>query len=105
MQIKHISSMHKGWLIGDFTPSMIRTEQFEFAIQQYKAGDVEFYHYHKIASELTVIIQGTAEMNGQRFQEGDAILLEPGEGTDFKAISNVITAVIKIPSVKNDKFE
>ncbi len=97
--------MHKGWLIGDFEPSMIRTTDFEFAVQHYRAGDVEAFHYHKIATELTVIVTGTVEMSSKRFYAGDAILLEPGEGVDFKAITDVTTAVIKIPSVKDDKYE
>ena len=105
MQVGKLSDMHKGWLIGDFEPSIIRTTDFEFAIQQYREGEREDWHYHKIASELTVIIQGTVEMNSVQYSSGDAILLEPGDGTDFKALTDVITAVVKIPSVQDDKYK
>jgi hypothetical protein len=30
--------------------------------------------------------------------------MEPGEGTDFLALTDAITAAIKIPGAKNDKY-
>ena len=96
--------MKQGWFIGGFEPSLIKTTAFEAAIKHYKASDYSKPHCHKIAKEITLIISGVVEMNGRQFLEGDMITIEPMEYADFLAISDAVTLVIKIPSVKNDKY-
>ncbi len=96
--------MFKGWFVGDFEPSVLRSKDFEVAIKAYKSGDSEDAHVHKIATELTVIISGEVEMNGQLFGAGSILLLEPGEKAAFAAIKDAVTVVVKTPSVSNDKY-
>ncbi len=60
--------------------------------------------YHKIATEFTVIVSGEVEMNGQRYSKGDIIVIAPGEGTDFEALTPTITAVVKLPGAAHDKY-
>jgi quercetin dioxygenase-like cupin family protein len=43
-------------------------------------------------------------MNDIEYDEGDIILMEPGEATDFKAITDAMNVVVKVPSVKGDKY-
>jgi hypothetical protein len=43
-------------------------------------------------------------MCGRRLQHGDIIKLAPGEATDFVAITDSTTVVVKLPSVKGDKY-
>lgn len=104
MEQYHLKDMTKGWLIGDFDPAAVHTKDFEFAVKYYQAGDEEAWHYHKAAKELTVIISGTVEMCGQTFGPGDIVVLNPGEGTAFRALTQAVTACVKIPSVAGDKF-
>lgn len=104
MKINQLENMVKGWLVGDFDPSMLKTKDFEVAIKRYKAGDGEPRHVHRVATEITVIVSGRVEMNRQSFFEGDIIKLEPGESTDFKVIEDTITVVIKAPCVAGDKY-
>jgi quercetin dioxygenase-like cupin family protein len=80
------------------------SEAVEVAVKYYRAGDHEAAHYHKIATEWTVITAGEVEMNGQRYIAGDIIVMEPGEPTDFKAITDAATTVVKMPCVKKDKY-
>jgi quercetin dioxygenase-like cupin family protein len=74
------------------------------AVKNYKAGERDEKHYHKIATEITVISKGKVLMNGIEYNEGDIIVIEPGEATDFEALEQTITTVIKIPCVKDDKY-
>lgn len=104
MQIEKLNSMVRGWVVGNFEPAVLKTEDFEFAVQHFKAGTHAPWHYHKLATEITVIITGKAQMNGKELSEGDIIVLQSGEGADFKAITDVITAVIKTPGALNDKY-
>ena len=96
--------MNRGWFIGDFPSSAFRTKDCEAACQRYKAGDYEEKHMHKIATEITLIVKGNALMNGVEHKEGDIIIMEPGEATDFKALTDVINFVVKIPSITDDKY-
>ena len=93
-----------GWIIGNFEPSLFKTNDVEIAIKKYCAGDYDFKHYHKIATEYTVIVKGIVEMLGKTYNENDIVIIKTGEITDFKAITDVITVVIKIPGANNDKY-
>ena len=104
MLVDRLDRMVRGWLIGDFDPSVMRTRDFEFGVKSFKAGDYEPWHYHKIATEITVLISGEAEMNGRALTAGDIVVLEPGEGAEFSCKSDVIAAVIKMPGVPDDKY-
>jgi len=43
-------------------------------------------------------------MNGRKFGPGDIIVIEPGEVTRFRVLTDAVTAVVKIPGAPNDKF-
>jgi len=103
MEIIKLSTMTKGWFIGDFEPSLHKTNNFEVAVQFFEAGEYAGWHVHKVAIEFTIIISGNAEMNGKLVKEGDIVVLQPGEGSDFRALTDVTTTVVKTPSVKGDK--
>lgn len=100
-----LGSMKKGWFIGPFTPTVFDTDQFECAVKRYTAGDREDSHIHRVATEYTVIVEGRVRMNGTTY-ERDAILeIPPGEATDFEALTDVITVVVKVPALPGDKYE
>lgn len=105
MKIERLEGMTKGWFVGNFMPTLYRTDEVEVAVKQYHAGDNEGRHSHRIATEITVIVSGEAEMSGQRLTAGDIVLLEPGDSSDFRALSDVITTVVKLPCVAGDKYE
>jgi mannose-6-phosphate isomerase-like protein (cupin superfamily) len=94
----------KGWFVGNFDPSLIKTNDVEVAIKRYKAGDYESSHYHKVATEITVIVSGTVLMNNTVYCSDDIIVIEPNDKTDFKCISDVITVVVKYPGANDDKY-
>lgn len=104
MDVNKLEEMVGGWFIGNFTPSLNKTNDVEVAIKRYKAGDKEAAHYHKIATEYTVIIKGSVKMNGEEYNEGSILTINPMESSDFYAITDVITAVVKIPGASNDKY-
>jgi hypothetical protein len=104
MDVSRLEKMTKGWFVGNFSPTLYLTESVEVAVKKYSAGAKEDWHYHKIASEITVIISGEVKMNGAIYLEGDIIIMRPGEGTDFTALRDTVTTVVKIPGVLNDKY-
>ena len=105
MEVFQLSDMKGGWFAGNFEPTLVRTGDFEVAVKSYKKGDYEKKHYHKIATEYTVITFGEVEMNKIKYSAGQIIRIDPGEATDFLVVSNIaITTVLKVPSVANDKY-
>lgn len=90
--------------MGNFSPTLLRTEDVEVAVKKYKAGDRETWHYHKVATEITCIISGEVRMAGKNLRAGDVIILEPGEGSEFEAITDAVNVVVKHPGALNDKY-
>jgi mannose-6-phosphate isomerase-like protein (cupin superfamily) len=104
MRTARIEEMTKGWFVGDFKPTLHATRDVEVSVKHYRAGDAEAAHYHKIAREFTVIVSGIVRMSGRDFKAGDIIVIEPGEATDFQAVTDAVTTVVKIPGAQNDKY-
>lgn len=105
MKVNNLQNMIKGWFIGNFEPSLLKTNDCEVAVKEYKKGDHEGKHYHKIATEFTVIISGRVKMNGIEYKEGDIIVMEPNEATDFECLEDgTKNVVVKIPGANNDKY-
>jgi len=105
MKVFKLSDMTKGWFVGDFSPAALRTEAAEVAVKAYVSGTLEKRHLHKVAPEITLILNGRARMNETVYESGDILLIEPGEDTDFEALTDVTTVVVKVPSVAGDKYE
>jgi len=104
MRVDKLDAMTKGWFVGNFAPTLYATNDVEVAVKMYQAGDWEPWHFHKIATEITVIVSGEVEMNGRRFQAGDMITVVPNEGTDFRAVTDATNVVVKIPGANADKY-
>lgn len=104
MKTAKLSNMTRGWFVGNFEPTAYKTNECEVAVKRYGAGDKESAHYHKIATEVTVIISGDVRMNGVDYHSGDIIIEEPGDITDFEALSDTINVVVKCPGVSDDKY-
>jgi len=96
--------MFRGWIVGNFEPSLWKTDDVEVAVKTYKKGDYEQKHYHKVATEITIISKGRVLMNNELYEEGDIITIEPGEATDFRVLEDTITTVIKFPCLTDDKY-
>ena len=106
MKTAKLEDMIKGWFVGNFEPTLLKTNDVEVAVKEYKKGDYEAKHYHKIATEITVITQGRVKMNGIEYKKGDIIVMEPNETTDFEALEeNTTNVVVKLPGANNDKYE
>lgn len=104
MKLYNEKDFIRGWFVGNFSPSCFHTDNCEISVKRYKAHEYESSHHHKIATEITFIIDGSVKMNNISYNKGDIIVIEPNESTDFLAETDVITTVIKIPCAKNDKY-
>lgn len=104
MEMHRLADMQGGWFVGDFFPTVIQTADCEVAIKAYAAGAREPSHHHKVAAEVTVVVTGRARMGDRIVEQGTIVKLQPGESTDFEALEATLTVVVKLPSVKGDKY-
>ena len=104
MRTARLEDMTKGWFVGNFTPTLFSTNDVEVAVKEYKKGQKEARHHHKIATEITVVISGKIRMNDIVYSKGDIIVMYPNEATDFEALEDTVNAVVKIPGANNDKY-
>lgn len=106
MPVKHdrLERMVKGWFVGAFKPTAHSTKACEVAVKHYQTGDYEPAHYHKVATEITLVLAGQVFMLDRLWLEGDIVTLTPGEVTDFKAVTDALTVVVKVPGALDDKY-
>ena len=104
MRRANLDEMVRGWFVGEFDPTVLSTPNVEIAVKRFSAGDRESRHKHRIATEVTAVIEGTAVMDGMELAPGDIVVVEPGEPVDFEALSDVTLVVAKVPGVKDDKY-
>lgn len=105
MKTSRLEDMLNGWFVGNFEPTLYQTNDCEVAVKSYKKGDKEKAHFHKIATEITVIIKGKVKMFDKVYREGDIVIVEPNEITAFEALENSMNVVVKLPGANNDKYE
>lgn len=103
-QVCQLSDFTGGWFLGDFSPAIWRTNKLECAVKTYSAGEKEQRHYHRIATEVTIVAAGRVRLNGTEYCPGDILTLSPGEPADFEALTNATNFVIKTPSIVGDKY-
>src|SRR4051812_48138596 len=104
MRHHRLDDMVKGWFVGHFTPAALTTSAFEVGVKAYRGGDSEDPHYHRVATELTVVVSGRVRMFDREWGPGDIVTVEPGEATGFEALTDAVTVVVKTPSVQADKY-
>lgn len=104
MQFFNLKNYKKGWFIGNFEPTLVKTENFEIAIKKYKKSDKENAHYHKVADEYSIVINGKFKFNDKILMTDDIVLIKPNEKVDFECLEDGVNVVVKIPCAKNDKY-
>ena len=105
MKRAHLNDMTRGWLVGDFEPSLYRTSDVEVAVQRRGRGERDPRHCHRIATEIVVVVSGRAVLNGEVFGPGDIAVAEPGEPMDLLALEDgTATVCVKIPGPRGDKY-
>jgi hypothetical protein len=99
-----LKDFFNGWVVGNFEPSLLKSKDIEVAIQSYTAGDEEQQHYHKVGTEISLMVCGSATFNEQILNEGEGLVIKPKQSNIFKAITDCKVLVIKYPSDTSDKY-
>jgi quercetin dioxygenase-like cupin family protein len=101
--INNLDEFTKGWFVGDFSPAVLNSKDFEIAVKWFNAGEREPLHKQNIATEITVVIAGQIRLGGETFSKGDVITIPPGEFAEFESITDSSLVCVKTPSLPSDK--
>lgn len=104
MKITQHSNYKGGWFIGNFDPSVLKVENFEVCYKTHKKDEIWETHYHKIATEINLLIEGEMLIQNKNLKCGDIFCIYPYEISDPKFLTDCKILIVKIPSVPNDKF-
>jgi len=122
MKVLPLNLFYRGWFIGDFDPSIVRTDQFEIACLKLPKGYIGDKHYHKIATEYNLLVYGKIKikhtwtvLNGHTNEiinindeltvsGGNIFIFYPNEVSDVEYLEDSCVITIKVPSAKDDKY-
>lgn len=100
--IQNAENFIRGWMIGNFEPSLYRTTDFEMGFITTRKNTKIAPHYQKEATEFNLITSGSVMVNGQRLEKGDVFIYHPLEVCDVYTLTDVDIVCIKFPSVGPD---
>lgn len=96
--------MTRGWFIGDFEPSVLRTKDFEVGVLEHKKGENWPAHYHEFSDEYNLLLKGKMTIQKKELTEGDIFIIEKNEVADPIFLEDCMILVVKVPSVVGDKI-
>ena len=105
MNIHKLDDMVKGWIAGDFSPSVVKTKNFEVAIQTHEKGYKAPLHLHKKFIEINAIVSGSMKVNGRNLTAGDIFVFDVMEVSAAEFLEDTTLVVIRPGSDPTDKHE
>ena len=100
----NLSDFVRGWLIGNFYPSIQNRTDFEIGSLQHKKGEVWGFHYHKKSIEINILIDGLLNINNQIIKKNDIFIFNRNVISCPLFLEDSKVICIKIPSEPNDKY-
>lgn len=104
MKISRIEDYKNGWFVGNFSPTAFETKEFEVCYKFHKAGEKWDVHYHKLGTEINLLVEGEMIIQNKTLKSGDIFILYPYEIADPEFIKDCVVLIIKTPSNTNDKY-
>lgn len=105
MQTYNLSDFYRGWFLGNFNPSIHKTKEFEVGILTHSKDENWPRHYHKIATEINILLEGRMTINDKLILENTIFVIEPEEITKATFLTDCKVLCIKVPSIPGDKYE
>lgn len=105
MHVTKLSHYIRGWFIGNFKPTVLRTKDFEVGVLTHKKDEKWPAHYHKQSIEYNVLVSGKMIVQGKELNSGDVFVFDKGEIADPVFVEECTIVCVKVPSIPSDKFE
>jgi len=105
MRITKLTDYVRGWFIGNFSPTVLNTKDFEVGVLTHLKDEKWPAHYHKESVEYNVLVTGKMIVHGKELNSGDVFVFEKGEIADPIFLEDCTVVCVKVPSIPSDKFE
>jgi quercetin dioxygenase-like cupin family protein len=104
MKTHQLKDFWRGWFIGNFEPSLLKTEQFEVGYLHHPKGEQWPDHYHKLGTEYNLLVKGRMTICGETINEGEIFVIDPLEVASPEFLEDCYIVCIKSPGPKGDKY-
>jgi len=105
MHVHKMLDMKGGWFIGNFSPAVLKTSEFEVCYKEHKKGEQWETHFHKLGTEYNYLAKGKMVIQGMELNAGDIFILKPNEIADPVFLEDCSVVIVKTPSIPGDKYE
>jgi hypothetical protein len=103
LRITNLNQCVRGWFIGDFPNTILRTKDFEVAFMKWEKGPFNDMHFQRKATEYNLVTKGSLKLNGKVYKEGDFFVFEPYVVCEGEWLEYTEVVVVKTPSCPDDK--
>ncbi len=93
----------RGWIIGNFNPSIYKTSQYEIGLLTHAKDEKWEFHYHKNMTEINILISGHFLLNNIPISAGTVFIINKNVIACPKFLETCKILCIKIPSMPGDK--
>ena len=93
-----------GWFVGNFEPTVFKTDQFEVSYKLHYKDEDWPKHHHKESTEINFLLHGKMLINDILIESGKIFVIEKNESVKPIFLEDCELIVIKTPSVANDKY-
>ncbi len=105
MLIVPLKDFKQGWFVGSFEPRAFYSKDVEVCCRIHPKGEFWPRHYHKIGTEINVLLHGSMLINNVEIKEGEVFIIYPGEWAEPTYMTDCEIVIIKVPSIPGDKYE
>lgn len=103
MKTYPFSLMKGGWFVGAFEPTAYDTDACEVSYKVHPKGEQWPVHYHRVATEINLLVKGTMVLQGKELTDGTVFILEPYEIADPLFLTDCHIVCVKVPGARDDK--
>ena len=104
MKFGNVNAFDRGWIVGNFEPSLCNAQDSDIGILRIKKGNISDGHHHKKHVEYNIIISGKVRVKNKILVDDDIFIYEPLDESHVQFLEDTVLLVIKNPSTKNDKY-
>jgi hypothetical protein len=104
MDVFRYENFKDGWFVGDFEPTAYKTKNFEVCYKKHFKDEKWETHYHKVGTEINLLLSGSMLIQGKKLVSGDVFVLHPYEIADPIFLEDCFLVIIKNVSGVKDKF-
>ena len=103
MKILKLDDLIGGWFLGSFKETALNTP-FEVCYKKHAKGEYWQAHYHRLATEINLLVKGKMKINGQEINSGEIFVIEPYYVSFPEFLEDCELVIVKTVSDPKDKY-